>query len=385
MPSSVPSPNAYDFYVKAGQALVAGTPAVDPIYRPGSYGAGVAQDEHRYPLAVKQAWLKQNAATLAWLRQAFKHTYREPPQQPGSAFPVMARFRELARLLIVESHAYSQQGDWRGASDSALDAMHLGHDVARGGVLISALVSYAIQAISHRELWRIVPHLDAVAARAAAARLEGLREHRVSFVDTMVHEKGFMLAELRHQMQDRNWRRGFADMLTAQEKQAVAAISATTIIADFTRAMDAVIANSRGPYHLERPLPPSGDPVTGIMVPLYCKARFSAARNDARDDMLMVALALRAYRLEHQAYPARLEDLVPVYLKLVPPDPFGSGEPLRYRLEGDSYRLWSIGPDGVDNGGEPIRVAKAATTNNPDLAILVLPDSKGDIVAGINR
>jgi hypothetical protein len=42
--------------------------------------------------------------------------------------------------------------------------------------------------------------------------------------------------------------------------------------------------------------------------------------------------------------------------------------------------LWSIGPDGIDNGGKPIiNKNKKGRAHN-----LVFEDSRGDVVAGIN-
>ena len=48
--------------------------------------------------------------------------------------------------------------------------------------------------------------------------------------------------------------------------------------------------------------------------------------------------------------PARLEELVPGYCKAVPADLF-DGKPLRYRTFGTGYVIYSVGPDGKDDGG----------------------------------
>ena len=72
-------------------------------------------------------------------------------------------------------------------------------------------------------------------------------------------------------------------------------------------------------------------------------------RSAAADD-----LALRAYRLEHGAYPATLAALTPAYLKQIPNDPFAASGPLHYKRQGSKYVLYSIGPDGKDDGGKPI-------------------------------
>ena len=66
-------------------------------------------------------------------------------------------------------------------------------------------------------------------------------------------------------------------------------------------------------------------------------------------DALRVFVARERYRRAHGAWPARLEDLVPAYLPAVPLDPYRSGTPLCYA--GDL--LYSVGPDGLDQGGKP--------------------------------
>ncbi len=85
--------------------------------------------------------------------------------------------------------------------------------------------------------------------------------------------------------------------------------------------------------------------------------RFKAAYDETFTRLLMTMLALRAYKLDHQgSYPQTLGGLTPKYLSAVPLDPFADQAPFQYRpvKGGASYLLYSIGPDGIDNGGSPI-------------------------------
>ena len=61
-------------------------------------------------------------------------------------------------------------------------------------------------------------------------------------------------------------------------------------------------------------------------------------------------LAVERYRRATNRWPKALTDLVPAYLAKVPIDPF-DGAPLRYRRLGDGLVIYSVGPDGKDNGG----------------------------------
>lgn len=69
-------------------------------------------------------------------------------------------------------------------------------------------------------------------------------------------------------------------------------------------------------------------------------------------------------------------------LPAVPDDPFAKpGTPLRYiRKSPTEYVLYSIGSDGVDDGGKPI--LNLGKTGNAKRAVFV--DSKGDLLHGIN-
>ena len=62
------------------------------------------------------------------------------------------------------------------------------------------------------------------------------------------------------------------------------------------------------------------------------------------------ALAVEQFRQTNGRLPAALDELVPAYLDAVPPDPF-DGKPLRYHTLDKGYVVYSIGPDGIDNGG----------------------------------
>jgi hypothetical protein len=70
---------------------------------------------------------------------------------------------------------------------------------------------------------------------------------------------------------------------------------------------------------------------------------------------LILALALQLHYREHGEFPAALNELVHNgYLKSIPIDPFGKGEPFRYRRESGPQGaavVWSVWIDGIDQGG----------------------------------
>lgn len=61
-------------------------------------------------------------------------------------------------------------------------------------------------------------------------------------------------------------------------------------------------------------------------------------------------LALAEFERDHGTAPTTLEELVPQYLPRLPVD-YADGRPLRYRNDGRQLLLYSVGADGIDQGG----------------------------------
>jgi hypothetical protein len=79
-----------------------------------------------------------------------------------------------------------------------------------------------------------------------------------------------------------------------------------------------------------------------------------------------VALAAERFRRDRGLWPGSLAELVPAYLGAMPRDPF-DGLPLRFRRTADGLVIYSIGPDGTDDGGNLTRTLPPA--NGTDLGI----------------
>jgi hypothetical protein len=92
-----------------------------------------------------------------------------------------------------------------------------------------------------------------------------------------------------------------------------------------------------------------GEALVAVFLP-GCQAVIAAEDRLAAETVLRdVVLALAAYRADHGKYPDRLADLKPNY-RAETKDPFSSGE-LIYRPAADGFLLYSVGPNGKDDGG----------------------------------
>ncbi len=93
-----------------------------------------------------------------------------------------------------------------------------------------------------------------------------------------------------------------------------------------------------------------GDILIGLMLPAFNKIQQAEDRGEQIRANLHVAFALAVYQRDHRAYPKGLAELAPKYLTQVPGDLF-SGKALIYRPGEKGYLLYSVGPNGKDDGG----------------------------------
>lgn len=389
----MPSPNAFDYFNKAGASVVDETKisyAMSSVHTPSSSDP----DDHPYSQAAKEALIQENAAALKTLRQGFAYPYLNPPARSyATLFPYYAKYREMARLLILESQVKAGRGDWGGAIDSNLDSVQIGVMVPHGSVLIGSLVGIACEAIGRRPIWLNYTHLDAAQSRAAAKRLEGLSSQAVSFGDTLQEEKWMGQAGLMQILRAPDWKTAAQGLSGGMGSNPLLAAELlltprNRIMSNYTHYMDQEIAVTRQPYGAHSPWPAiPNDPLSQILCFDASQGWLKATNNQTQDALLMTTLALHAYQLEHGSYPSTLTALAPAYLSKIPADPFAASGPLQYHLTGKTYVLYSIGPDGKDDGGTAIfDQTKHAPTepNASDPRRYFSQDSKGDIVAGVN-
>lgn len=361
-----PSPNAFDDFHNAFTLKTGG----DAVDRDGS---GIT-------LAQKEQLLDDNQRAIDAVHAGFSHEYQPPLARSFAALmPYCSQQRALARLLLFASDTSREGGDYAASARYALDAIRLGAQIQSGAYLIGGLVGGACEAIGRQALWQDVDLLDGPEARAANAELTDIIAKRPSFADILQNEEwlgqGGIVEGFGHAKP--------SDLSEIQKE--TSAKDPRELFDRYTAKMDAFIAAARQPY-AKRQFPDLSDKLSQTMIPaprpLFFKADFAMTE----DELLDVSLSLRAYYADRKSYPDTLSALIPKYLEAVPVDPFGKGEPLHYKSAGTAYRLYSIGPDGIDDGGAAIfdSNAKQDTPEERRAALRVSIDSKGDIVAGVN-
>ncbi len=97
---------------------------------------------------------------------------------------------------------------------------------------------------------------------------------------------------------------------------------------------------------------PSRVPESAYPYPDFSRAWFTTLQNLTRHELVITAVALKRYQLQHGKSPSDLAALVPNFLPALPRD-LMDGQPLRYRLNSDgAFVLYSVGENLRDDGGD---------------------------------
>ena len=111
--------------------------------------------------------------------------------------------------------------------------------------------------------------------------------------------------------------------------------------------------------------------LSGLLLPNVGRVLIRESECAARLTAAQTALAVERFRLANDRLPEGLTEVVPRFLPAVPLDPF-DGAPLRYKRLAKSYVVYSVGPDGHDDGGkEPPTKRGGTEREREDITITV--------------
>ncbi len=260
---------------------------------PNGVGEAYAMDTD-----VLRVLISTNQEALRLVRLGLSRTCQVPTQAALTNMTDLGNLKRLAQLLNAEGRLAEMEHRPADAARTHFGNIRFGNEISRGGFLIHRLVGIACEAIGYVGLVKVVPQLNGEQSRPLLAELEQVDKHAVPWNEVMQGERLFMRHELRKSFNPLRWIVGWWQ-----------------IRQDIRKA--------------------------------EAKHNFTVARRR----LLMTELAMRCYQSEHGCGPERLDQLAPKYLQHVPTDPF-SEQTLIYRAQGTNWLLYSVGPDGLDEGGK---------------------------------
>lgn len=276
----------------------------------------------------------------------------------------IVQLRNGARLLQFESEVAARRHDSRAAAKAIDTILVLAQSVHNEPTVVSQLIRFHFDDIARSQLERHLPN-----TRFSDSELEEMDQHfaasdySTSFKRALLGERATSLMY-------------FADPETMGE-QAPSGASSIFRPSDellYLHLMQKLIAAFRGEGpalrdavdDVERQAEKlSKEPLAALRYPfsnalLPPMQLYTTTLNEAiaKRDSARAAVAIERFRLRHGKLPATLDALTPEFLYEVPLDPF-DGQPLRYRIDPSEYKVYSVGVDGIDQGGQ------SATASGP--------------------
>ena len=388
----LPAVNAFDTFASAGKLLLDDNKV---NFASSTFHSGKDPNDRNYTHAEKEQLLTENAPALMLLREGLEQEYMTPSYRSAdTAFPYLANDRKLARLLRLEALVREERGDWKGAMGSHIDSIELGNKVKKGGPLIHSLVGIACEAIGQKGTARLIDTLSNLESKSALVRLMKIDQEAIPFSQILTEEKYTGQALI---LEFINKRRTFSELAKSFDEgnQTESNLQAfkylvgdkKSYLDHYNKYMDQIIANSKHPYAARLPFPETpNDPLNQGMIAGGSMGRFSLEKTIAANRLLIIGIALKIYKIEHGGYPLKLTELVPNVLPVLPIDPFALSGTFQYRHDKSDYLLYSVGPDGKDDGGIPIEDSTKKFQKGQDPAQRYMPkeESKGDILLGTN-
>jgi hypothetical protein len=349
-------------------------------------------------------WLQQSEKPLALAMEATRRPDYYNPLVPkrtddwspglfGALVPSVQRCREVGAALSCRAMLRVNEGKVEEAWQDLLACHRLGRQVASGGTLIELLAGLAIDQVASKADLGFLHHAK-LEPKQVLACLEDRRKlpPMPAVADKVDLGERFILLEMMMMaarygapflkaMGENNWTPDKADAFKAKlftrsidwdpalrnanswcdrfaaglripdrtaRVQEMAAI--TQELRDLKQQVAGtgiIVKAFMGPQDRGETI---GNLLTTVMLPAYDRVQGAAERSEQGQRNLQVAFALAAYHRDHGRYPTDLDELAPKYLGTIPDDLF-SGKPLIYRLEDKGYLLYSVGPNGVDDGG----------------------------------
>ena len=275
---------------------------------------------------------------------------------PNAVLPHYSKMREAARMLAFRSLVLAQEGKGDEALASLRASIRMSEHAQSDGVLIGALVGWAVHPLAAgpaqhilsatspsvaacRETFEELDNLDPEAAFARALRVERV----VYGLDQTSPFRGGGLPD--------GMRKGAALFALSRDYDQLA------YLRSMRRQIDAVSLpwprskeESAEAYREVEADNMFLTVLSRMISPSFSRAHEAKERANAFIGTWQAALALTIHRAEKGRYPDDLETLRAAGWDL-PLDPF-TQQDFRYRREGDGFVVWSLGPNMVDEGGE---------------------------------
>lgn len=310
----------------------------------------------------------------------------------GALLPMVQRCREVAYFLRLRAMLRCGEQKYDEAWADVMTIHRLGRLMGHGGTLIERLVGIALDAIANGAalavleaarptavkalIWRdqlaalppVLPLADSVELSERYMFLDGMQfihrdpeqfKQHVSLRAFKEAPEAIPRALIRMdwnrslKLGNRWYDRACDALRRPTRSERLSALAAVEKYTPDTIRFDVMAGDSLDQILDGTTGDPFADRLVSLFLPLVTKYSEYDCRIEVHFQTEMLAFALAAYLADHGNYPAKLADLVPKYVKAIPNDPYSEKEFI-YKPTAKGYELYSVGPNGVDDGGQSL-------------------------------
>ena len=357
---------------------------------------------------IAERWLQEHNDALELIIEGSRRPYywREYETETaesgmiGVLMPNISDFRRLAFNLRLRAWIRAEQGRYQDASDDVKSCYRFGQHLKGDKVLIEQLVGIGIEALSVQTIRDIVGGYEIDST--VLADLQDSFEQIVAgenFVPSLKAEKLLVYDEIQRCFTEDRFGGGHLYLsrissLKSDYQNDVMDVETIFSPQQWPRAVKVLFAHPDKEktretadclydfwtkYYLKTPCQIKAEGIDAeketlkivegnvflqILAPIDLVRVNQIARRNKTDVHATVAvLAILRYSKDKGSYPEDLEQLISAgYLKQLPIDHFVD-KPLSYKKTEDNFILYSVGPNGTDEGGEYSRDSKGRIKN----------------------
>ncbi len=373
-----PNRNAWPDLQKAFEALVPVPKDLGTAYK------SWPTDMNQTQLKLANSWAEENQKAIEYLIKAarkpysWQHRISKDNNLMLIEMSELSQYRTASQILIFKAKTLANENNFTEAFKTLNSANNIGSFLSGRSILVEQLVSIACRIAVARTAIEILhytePDVDDMLKFQKQIE-RATAKHPINLDFTL--ERLTLLDSIQRQFTDDGKGSGYM----SEEPASVNGLGSVKIdraeivnlyskeFEYITRVMQKTPAqlheqNIDITAYTEGIIP--GNPFLKELSTAYNGLHRFSYRCRARTDALIVALALKRYKIEKGQLPDKLEQLViDRYIKKLPVDPF-SGKNFVYRKNGDNFILYSFANDLDDDKG----------SHNPKWAI----DGDGDFV-----
>jgi hypothetical protein len=315
--------------------------------------------------------LRKNVQTINLIRQATdksqcRFTLIRDENDILSTSPKETKLRDLARLLGIQARSEAQAGNQKAALQDVRRQFIMARHVANEPLMLCGFLAREMEVIANNTLAKVLLRSSLTSSEAHAFEASLSQINWIPYLHQILLTERVLDMEETQSFRDRSGTNGvwlnpvfkmdemyslrlWKEIIKDEEN------APTPLPPDYGREIDE--RAKKMPFYAF---------TASTVTTLYSRVRREYDYSETQRREREIALALTIYHSQYHQYPITLEPAEKLWKSTFPLDIY-SKKPFHYKSDGKTFLLYSVGPNGKDDGGIWKYNFKTGTTKD-DLA-----------------